>query len=264
MTDVLAHEVMTLGTDTPRLGIDWTKQPNRYLAVDGVPAYQIAYSCGTCGLVLRRQPGAPDGCLSVDEVRARLTTGLRALDGEVVAAFSAQLPRGDYLVMLLDVRPRLVAPGSAEDYFATDGPAAWQNEEFEYNVDPTNISYYRLGQGRVGEHDELFQFAVPMFDAERLAPERVAQYAAADDGRHLTAVALGLLDIEGPWFRRERHAGLFHFLLDGHHKMAAAATIGRPIRLLTFVSSGDSFAGDEDLLNLPANLTTIGNSARQE
>jgi hypothetical protein len=115
MTDVVAHEVMTLGTASPRLWVDWSPRPSGYLTVDGVPAYQIGYSCGTCGLALRRAP----------------TTA--------------------------------------------------------------------------------------------------------------SAVALGLLDI-APWFRRERHAGLFHFLLDGHHKIAAAAAAARPLSLPSFISSTDSCA----------------------
>jgi hypothetical protein len=263
MTDVVAHQLMTLGTDTPRLAVDGSRPPSRYLTIDGVPAYQIAYSCGTCGLVLRRQPGAPADQLSVNEVRARLAAGLDTLDDAVIAAFAARLPRGDYLVMLLDVQPRLTAPGSAADYFAVDGPAAWQNEEYEYGIDPTNISYYRLGHGSVGAHEELFEFVVPMVEPGRLKPEVVEHYTAQSSGTP-TAIALGLLDIQGPWFRRARHAGLFHFLLDGHHKMAAAAAAGRPVRLLTFVSSNDSLATDEDLLSLPAILTTARNNAQEE
>jgi hypothetical protein len=261
MTGVLAHELMTLGVASPRIGIDWKRQPSRYLTIDGIPACQIAYSCGTCGLVLRRQPGAPGGTASVTEVRDRLNAGLDGFDGQLIDAFSSQLPRGDYLVMLLEVKPRLVVPGSADDYFATDGPAGWRNEEFEYSVDPTNVSYYRLGSGAVGEHDELFEFVVPMTDPVNLDETTTTQYAEV--ASHPTAVAFGLLDIEGPWFRRERHWGLFHFLLDGHHKTAAAAMAGRPLRLLTFVSASDSLAGDDELLRLPEVLET-GNTARSE
>jgi hypothetical protein len=180
----------------------------------------------------------------VTEVRDRLNAGLDGFDGQLIDAFSSQLPRGDYLVMLLEVKPRLVVPGSADDYFATDGPAGWRNEEFEYSVDPTNVSYYRLGSRAVN-----------------LDETTTTQYAEV--ASHPTAVAFGLLDIEGPWFRRERHWGLFHFLLDGHHKTAAAAMAGRPLRLLTFVSASDSLAGDDELLRLPEVLET-GNTARSE
>jgi hypothetical protein len=246
---LIAHELMTLGTVNSRIGVDGRKMPSRYLTIDGIPAYQIGYSCGTCGLVLRRQSDAPSGPLSAAAVRDRLNAGLDGLDMEVIDAFAAQLPCDDYQVMLLDTLPTLVAPGSTDDYFAFDGPAGWSNEEFEYSVDPANASYYRLGRRAVGDHDELFEFAVPMGDPTELDADVVARYSHAP-GRP-TAVAFGLLDIEGPWFRRERHWGLFHFLLDGHHKTAAAAARNVPIRLLTFVSAGESLACDDELLSLP-------------
>lgn len=129
MSQLIAHELMTLGTANPRIGVDGCRMPSRYLTIDGVPAYQIGYSCGTCGLVLRRQPGAPGGPPSAAAVRDRLNTGLDGFDQEVIDAFAAQLPRGDYQVMLLDTLPTLVAPGSTGDYFAFDGPAGWRNED---------------------------------------------------------------------------------------------------------------------------------------
>lgn len=256
MSQLIAHELMTLGTANPRIGVDGCTMPSRYLTIDGVPAYQIGYSCGTCGLVLRRQPGAPSGSLSAAAVRDRLNAGLDGLDMEVIDAFAARLPRGDYQVMLLDTLPTLVTPGSTGDYFAVDGPAGWRNEEFEYSVDPANTNYYRLDRRRVGDHDELFEFAVPMGDSTELDADVVARYSHAP-GRP-TAVAFGLLDIESPWFRRERHWGLFHFLLDGHHKTAAAAVSNTPIRLLTFVSAGESLASDDELLHLPEIIRADG------
>lgn len=260
MTTVLAHELLTLGTANARIGIDWERRPARYLTIDGVPAYQIGYSCGTCGLVLRREPGAPMASASPAEVRDRLNTGLDDLDGPVIDAFSNQLPRGDYQVMLLDIQPQLVTPGAVDDYFAVDGPAGWRNEEFEYSIDPTNISYYRLGHRAIGEHDELFEFAIPMADPAGL-DATTTRYATATG--HTTAVAFGLLDIERPWFRRQRHWGLFHYLLDGHHKTAATAAAGHRIRLLTFVSASHSLASDEELLRLPQALQA-GNTAQFE
>lgn len=151
--------------------------------------------------------------------------------------------------MLIDVRPALVAPGSVEDYFTTDGPAGWRTEELESTLNPTNISYYRLGNSQVGEAEMLFEFAVPMNDLTRLDQPTMARYANPSDPT--TAVAFGLLDIEGAWFHRERHWGLFHFLLDGHHKTAVAAAAGRRIRLLTFISAEDSVASDDELFSLP-------------
>jgi hypothetical protein len=47
--------------------------------------------------------------------------------------------------------------------------------------------------------------------------------------------------------------GLFHYLLDGHHK-TAAATGGRTVRLLTFISATESVATAAELLQLPETL----------
>lgn len=259
MSRLLAYERLTLGSENPRITVDGERMPMRYLTVNGMLAYQIAYACGTCGLVLRRQPGAPGRALSAAQVRDRLNAGLDELDPQVVAAFAAQLPRDDYLVMLLDVRPHLVAPGSASDYFATEGPACWRNGEVDSPFEPTNTGYYRLGSRSIGAHDELFEFAVPMIGPAGLDEATTARYAEA--AGHPTAVAFGLLDIEGPWFRREQHWGLFHFLLDGHHKTAAAAAAGRPVRLLTFVCTGHSCATSREFRQLPG-LLAPGRSAQ--
>nr|MCW2727147.1 hypothetical protein [Aeromicrobium sp.] len=56
-----------------------------------------------------------------------------------------------------------------------------------------------------------------------------------------TAVAVSTLDVCQPAMDTAStdyyaHWGLSHFLLDGHHKMHAAADSGRPIRLLSLLS----------------------------
>lgn len=265
MTTVLRQQFMTLGSEQPRIGVAWEPMPSRYLTIDGTPAFQIGYSCGTCGLVLRRQHSVPGETLSVHAVRDRLNAGLDDLDPQVIEAFSAQLPIGEYLVLLLEVAPRLVHPGTADDYFAVgtgEGAVCWRNEEFEYSIEPANTPYYRLGKRAFGSGDELFEFGVPMTNPTGLDHDTVGHYAD-DDSVHPTAVALGLLDVEGPWFRSIEHWGLFHFLLDGHHKMLAAATADRPLRLLSFVAAAHSLATDEQLLGL-SELLLQGNSARSD
>ena len=50
----------------------------------------------------------------------------------------------------------------------------------------------------------------------------------------LTAVALSLLDVKGPYVGGIDHWCLTYVLLDGHHKMAAAALSRRPLTLVSF------------------------------
>lgn len=81
MSQLIAYELMTVGTASPRIGVDGRRMPSRYLTIDGVAAYQIGYSCGTCGLVLRRQPGAPSGTLSATACEIVSTRTGRARHG---------------------------------------------------------------------------------------------------------------------------------------------------------------------------------------
>ena len=47
------------------------------------------------------------------------------------------------------------------------------------------------------------------------------------------------------------HWGLTHFLLDGHHKMQAAAETGRPLRLLSLLSVDAGLASAEQADRIP-------------
>jgi hypothetical protein len=69
-----------------------------------------------------------------------------------------------------------------------------------------------------------------------------------------TAVAYSILDLLQPAVDEGEdyyeHWVLTHFLLDGHHKIEAAARAERPIRLLSLVDDRISIAGTEDLATL--------------
>ncbi|WP_157740422.1 hypothetical protein [Micromonospora auratinigra] len=49
MTEVLAHEAMTLGVPDALISFHEPALPTRHLTLDGVPAYQLGCSRGTCG-----------------------------------------------------------------------------------------------------------------------------------------------------------------------------------------------------------------------
>jgi hypothetical protein len=82
--------------------------------------------------------------------------------------------------------------------------------------------------------------------------ERVAQHAAElAHSAKLTAVAVSTLDICAPAVKQGTdyytHWALSHFLLDGHHKMQAAATTERPVQLLSLLSIDASLASPEEV-----------------
>ena len=81
---------------------------------------------------------------------------------------------------------------------------------------------------------------------------RVSAYAErAGTTTPATALAYSLLDVIQPAIDEGddyyEHWVLTHFLLDGHHKVQAAATAGRPVRLLSLVDERISIASSDDL-----------------
>ena len=102
----------------------------------------------------------------------------------------------------------------------------------------------------------LYEFVVPMVPPSWNDAERVRQLAVllALSGRP-TAVAVSTLDVSQPANRAGpdyySHWGLSHFLLDGHHKLEAAAQIGRPMQLLSFLSVDASLATAEQVHSVP-------------
>ncbi|MDT9695607.1 hypothetical protein [Streptomyces sp. P17] len=75
--------------------------------------------------------------------------------------------------------------------------------------------------------------------------ERMAQ------GTVPTAVAVSTLDRCQPAVSLQstdeyEHWGLTHFLLNGHHKLEAAASAGRPVQLLSLLAMDESLSGPDD------------------
>lgn len=226
-----------------------------YVTVRGRPAFENSFWCGTCALLFRRMDGA-DGYLPPAELRERLRGGPAGVDPEVVAAFTGLLSPGEYLPMLLEVTPELVRPGDEGDYFSHEQLDTWDvaQDPGELPVDP-GTPYYRLdgreprvvrglpGTGGPAE-GLLFEFVVPMQPPDGNRGGTTEGYVQdIEAGGTPTAVAVSVLDGAYPAVWGERppvvaavHYGLVHFLLDGHHKVEAAARAGRTVRLLSLLA----------------------------
>ena len=111
-------------------------------------------------------------------------------------------------------------------------------------------AYYRTFETPIGPDAHLYEVVVPMVPPSWNNRGRVAQYAATGT-RVATAVAYSLLDVLQPAMDEGedyyQHSVLTHFLLDGHHKMEAAAQTQTPIRLLSFIDERISIASREDV-----------------
>ncbi|MEV5001538.1 hypothetical protein [Nocardioides sp. LML1-1-1.1] len=244
-----------------RIGRTREDQPfaMRSLLLAGRPAFDLSLWCGTCPFLFERKEGATSS--SPAETLPVLEGPLATVGDDVLDAFGALLPAGEFLPLLLEVRPRLVAPHDADDYFTHEQVATWGVDSFWGLPENPRSFYYRTFQTAVADDAHLYEFVVPMVPPgwnERARVHHYGELLAA--GVTPTAVALSTLDVCEPATEEDgttdvyAHWGLTHFLLDGHHKLEAAAASGASVRLLALVSIDGSLAAPDDVRRLPSLL----------
>jgi hypothetical protein len=213
-----------------------------YLNLLRRPIYELFPLCATCPPLFRQLGDAP-GVVSVSEFKHRLDAGLTTIDEDILARLSTVVPSGEYLPLLLRLWPRLVNPGAPGDYFTDERWRAFENDPVDTD-DVASGPYYRGATIRLGPKDSLFEFVLPLVSPSSNDDARVQHYKdQMTQGVIPTGVAFSLLD--GSWDddSDETHWGLGHFLLDGHHKIQAAAELDLPLDLMTVLSlhSGKAF-----------------------
>ena len=171
--------------------------------------------------------------------------------------FAGLLPAGEYLPLLLSVQPQLVRPGEPSDYFSEEQVATWGIGTFWGLPEYPHTVYYRTFEAPVDADAHLYEFIVPMVPPTWNEPTRTRKHAErlAVSSRP-TAIAVSTLDVCQPAMSNQSldyysHWALTHFLLDGHHKMDAAAQSGRPLQLLSLVSMDGSLASKDQIERLP-------------
>ncbi len=213
---------------------------DRFLSVNGVKAYHLGNICGTCAFFFERLDAAAHA-VDVGALSSALAEGLVALDADLVASLSQLMPAGEYSVLLLDFQPLSVAIGDESDYFAAEQVESVGVDPYYGQPHDPKVTYYRRGDRAfinvAGCGAALFDFVAPM--STTLDEARVAHYVhALDGGKRPTAVALSVLDTKQPEIEDGlQHWCMTHYLLDGHHKLAAAARTGRAVSLLAFVAT---------------------------
>jgi hypothetical protein len=228
-----------------------------YLTIGGETAFQTGYDlCDTCAYLFRKVVPAQklsDG--ATEEVAHRLSSLLRDMrhipDSSTLQEFGAILAPGMYSAALVRLTPELTMPGDSKDYFANEAVATWGLDPYFGVPESPRTPYYRLGTtdlGKVRYGGKLLGVAlgVPLYPPTQeamMSEEVIGQYrdALRDDRAQPTVFALGLADDRGPAVWKEpapeytRHLIVTLYILDGHHKVAAAAREHRPLQFLAFL-----------------------------
>ncbi|MCZ4497403.1 MAG: hypothetical protein JWM25_1988 [Thermoleophilia bacterium] len=216
---------------------------------DGNPTYEFGNPCGTCGVTFDKVTDV-DFRLD-DELAASLLGTLNRLPADVdLLRLGRVLQSGKWDVGVFEGIPRLIEPGAEGDFFVeevTPLHGSGQNDQGR-----PRTSYYRFGMDTTIAKRFNFESA-PVLRASLIAP--MQNPAAADEGRvqhwltqheaghQLTALAVGIVDFQGPAFwdaidagcAYREHQVLTHYLLDGHHRVLAGARAGAPVRILSFI-----------------------------
>ncbi len=202
----------------------------RYLDIHDRAIYLIGNMCDTCKALfeLKRNAQLP---LAPEALAESFRTGLpRIATGRIIETVKAIMPKGDYVVGLLEITPRPISPSS----FLGDTPRHYHWSQYD-----------RVTHAGILTVQELI---LPLVSGRRLRGRRVGWYKREiKRGTRPAALALSLVDtrcISG----RQIDWKLVHFLLDGHHKVMAAADLHQPLTLLSFLSFTESFAGDHRYL----------------
>lgn len=250
MAKLLSKSRAVLGSLTPVIELTTTGTANwpawdRFLAVNGGPVVHIGNICGTCSFFFERLDSTARP--PIDVMRAELAKGFAEIDPVLVESFGALLSKGEYLLALIDCVPVRVEQGTDDDYFVAD-----KQDAYDDPMEP-NTHYYRLkdrssidlGKDRYDDPVLGFEFIVPL--GQPIDPATLSAYRARlIAGERPTAVSLSVLDIKQP-YDGHAHWCMAHYLLDGHHKVEAAARAGKPITVLAFIPVEGGISREEHI-----------------
>jgi len=197
--------------------------------------------CDTCSFVFTKLRDAPS--VDLQGVIDRLHGGISTIGDDIIALLSRGLPAGEYIATLLEIEPTYTTFGQPDDYFSTEqgGVLEWALRS-EGGLHDPRTAYYRTATTLVEPDAKFFEFVVPLHDPGSARRIDVWQQRMRKGARPVTlAIAFGDRLQPATWGGNPpvtTRLCVAHYLLDGHHRFAAAARAGIPIRLLSAYSQG--------------------------
>lgn len=238
---------------------------DRYLTVGGKNAYHIGNICNTCAFFFERLEGANQS-VNAQEVADALNDGVSELNPSLVNALAKIVPSQKYQVLLQKVQPKSIRLGGDGDYFAHEQVDLWGVNGFWGLPHSPKIEYYRTVDLAVSPNELFYEFLVPMFPNTWLGAARINEYSdLLSNGKMPTAVAISVLDVKSPSDFEDgqevtSHWCLTHYIIDGHHKVHAAALVKKPVTLISFLAIDRCISSAEEIEKMLAVLSNANHS----
>lgn len=234
-------------------GGDWELW-DRYISIEGKRAYHIGNVCETCEFFFERLEGANKN-ISPQELSNKFYNGLVNIKSSFLDKISEIIPSGNYMVALIEIKPRLVQIGSDADYFSKEQVECWGIDSFWGLPHYPRVKYYRGTDKILDFSQELFEFIAPMKPENWLNIDAVDKYRKViRGGNKPTALSISILDIKAQYDKELSHWCMTHYLIDGHHKVYASFLEDKPITLLSFISLEQGVSTSKDIEELLVNL----------
>lgn len=257
-TKIITNSHSPIGFSSPH----W----RRLLTIKDIPLFEIGAPCETCVYYFKRLPGNENVNIELAQaLSSTLNAGITHLTNEIVDAAATMIPDGDYDVILTHIKPLLCQPGDEHDFFS--GPLTQNLLHFKEDKPDPQTAYY-LVRKRIhirSDSPELnCEFIVPTQDLTTLDPEHISYYRTQfSNGYRPTVLAIGLIETKWP-YRDDLYYGLnflTHYVIDGHHKLYAAALEQKEITMLSFIRKNNYFE-KTDVASFMFNDTELSSAAR--
>lgn len=230
---------------------------DRFITIDKQKVFHIGNICGTCGFFFLKQQDCSNLDMSEKKIIEKLNDNNEKIVYDDLIKLSEIIPNGAYNVIIGELTPSYIMPNSINDYFMNEIRESWGNYESGEQSE-ANTEYFRgdtldfgIDENKNGQ--KYFEFLIPQFESEQLDFKRVNYYKTQMElGLFPTILTLGILDVKTSMQFPEidgkeiepnypTHWCFANYLVDGHHKLRAAAEIKKPIRIISFVSKSESW-----------------------
>ena len=225
---------------------------DRFLLYDNEQLFHIGNICGTCAFFFRQIKTDMTTSYTIENIRAEMNSGINKLNDELIKELSTLMPVGEYEILLLEIRPFMTRFNGDGDYFVEEQSKLWDSMS---ESEDKGAFYYRGTDSRINETEKLYEFFIPLYQPNCFDESRIEYYQKLiRNGEKPTALALGVVDSKEcvycdlPEDGIVCHWSFANYLLDGHHKIQAAAREKKPITLISFIAKDYTWQVIDELI----------------